>query len=138
MKNKLTVDYATAWLMGVDPVATGAKLKQHRIANNLTQEELSGILTDGGDPASRVSISMWESGKKMPTLSHLVFLRELYGCTLDELICTYRQSAREAADGDQPVVFLSFFISFFERRRMHACGVFLCCGVFCMRLTAGI
>lgn len=42
---------------------------------------------------------MWESGKKLPTLSHLVFLRELYGCTLDELICTYRQSAREAADG---------------------------------------
>lgn len=108
MKTKLTVDYATAWLMGVAPVATGAKLKQHRIANNLTQEELSGILTDGGDPASRVSISMWESGKKMPTLSHLVFLRELYGCTLDELICTYRQSAREAADGDQPVVFYPF------------------------------
>lgn len=105
MENKLTVNYATAWLMGVDPVATGARLKQHRNANHLTQEGLSGILTDGGDPASRVSISMWESGKKLPTLSHLVFLRELYGCTLDELICTYRQSAREAADGDQPVVF---------------------------------
>lgn len=105
MKNKLTVDYATAWLMGVDPAATGAKLKQHRIANNLTQEELSGLLADGGNPASRVSISMWENGKKQPTLPHLVFLRELYGCTLDELICTYRQSAREAADGDQPVVF---------------------------------
>lgn len=105
MENKLTVNYATAWLMGVDPAATGARLKQYRNANHLTQEGLSGILTDGGDPASRVSISMWESGKKLPTLSHLVFLRELYGCTLDELICTYRQSAREAADGDQPVVF---------------------------------
>lgn len=138
MENKLTVNYATAWLMGVDPAATGARLKQYRNANHLTQEGLSGILTDGGDPASRVSISMWESGKKLPTLSHLVFLRELYGCTLDELICTYRQSAREAADGDQPVVFLSFFIGFFERRRIHACGVFLCCGVFYMRLTAGI
>ena len=105
MENKLTVNYATAWLMGVDPAATGARLKQYRNANHLTQEGLSGILTDGGDPASRVSISMWESGKKLPTLSHMVFLRELYGCTLDELICTYRQSAREAADGDQPVVF---------------------------------
>lgn len=123
MKSKLTVDYATAWLMGIDPVATGAQLKQHRIANNLTQEELSGILADGGDPASRVSISMWESGKKLPSLSHLVFLRELYGCTLDELICTYRQSEREAGDGDQPVVFS--FISFFERCRIHSCSAFL-------------
>ena len=67
--------------MGVDPAATGARLKQYRNANHLTQEGLSGILTDGGDPASRVSISMWESGKKLPTLSHMVFLRELYGCT---------------------------------------------------------
>ena len=81
-------------LWGVDPAATGARLKQYRNANHLTQEGLSGILTDGGDPASRVSISMWESGKKLPTLSHMVFLRELYGCTLDELICTYRQSAK--------------------------------------------
>lgn len=63
MENKLTVNYATAWLMGVDPAATGARLKQYRNANHLTQEGLSGILTDGGDPASRVSISMWESGK---------------------------------------------------------------------------
>lgn len=109
MENKLTVNYATAWLMGVDPAATGARLKQYRNANHLTQEGLSGILTDGGDPASRVSISMWESGKKLPTLSHLVFLRELYGCTLDELICTYRQSAREAADGDQPSFFIMIF-----------------------------
>ena len=124
MKSKLTVNYATAWLMGVDPVATGAKLKQHRIANNLTQEELSGLLADGGDPASRVSISMWESGKKLPSLSHLVFLRELYGCTLDELVCTYRQSEREAGDGDQPVVFLSAFINSLERCRIHSCGVF--------------
>lgn len=64
MENKLTVNYATAWLMGVDPAATGARLKQYRNANHLTQEGLSGILTDGGDPASRVSISMWESRQK--------------------------------------------------------------------------
>ena len=51
MENKLTVNYATAWLMGVDPAATGARLKQYRNANHLTQEGLSGILTDGGDPA---------------------------------------------------------------------------------------
>ena len=47
MENKLTVNYATAWLMGVDPAATGARLKQYRNANHLTQEGLSGILTDG-------------------------------------------------------------------------------------------
>ena len=94
MENKLTVNYATAWLMGVDPAATGARLKQYRNANHLTQEGLSGILTDGGDPASRVSISMWESGKKLPTLSHLVFLRELHARRADLYLPAVRKGGR--------------------------------------------
>ena len=137
MKNKPTVEYATAWLMGVDPVATGAWLKQHRIANNLTQEELSGLFDEGGDSVSRVSISMWERGKKLPSLQHLVFLRELYSCTLDELICVYRQSEKEAGDGDQPVVFLFLWISFPERRRHSPAAFFALFGTL-PTLTAGV
>ena len=92
MKNKFTVDYANAWRMGIDLVATGSQLKKYRIRHNLTQEELSGLFEDGGDSASRVSISLWENGKKLPSLSHLVFLRNLYSCTLDELICGFPNS----------------------------------------------
>ena len=50
---------------------------------------------------------MWENGKKLPSLSHVVFLAELYSCSLDELVISYRRS-READDGDQSVPFFIF------------------------------
>lgn len=106
MKKKLRVDRANAWRMGIDLVATGAQLKKYRILNDLTQEELSGLFEEGYDSVSRVSISLWENGKKLPSLPHLMFLRNLYSCKLDELVCGFQTSDKEAGDGDQPVVFL--------------------------------
>lgn len=106
MKKKLRVDRANAWRMGIDLVATGAQLKKYRILNDLTQEELSGLFEEGYDSVSRVSISLWENGKKLPSLPHLMFLRNLYSCKLDELVCGFQTSEKEAEDGDQPVVFL--------------------------------
>ncbi len=91
MKN-VTINYATSWLMGIDPIATGSQLKKLRRDHNITQEGLSELFEQGGDSASRVIISMWENGKKLPTLSHIVFLAELYGCALDELVISYRRS----------------------------------------------
>lgn len=101
MKN-VTINYATAWLMGVNPVATGEQLRKLRREHNLTQEQLSELFEQGGDSASRVIISMWENGKRLPSLSHIVFLAELYGCSIDELVISYRRS-RELAERDQPV-----------------------------------
>lgn len=106
MKKKLRVDRANAWRMGIDLVATGAQLKKYRILNDLTQEELSGLFEEGYDSVSRVSISLWENGKKLPSLPHLMFLRNLYSCKLDELVCGFQTSEKEAEDWDQPVVFL--------------------------------
>ena len=104
--SNITVVYGKAWLMGIDPVATGHQLRKHRQAHDLTQEKLSSIFEEGGDSASRVIISMWENGKKLPTLSHVVFLAELYGCAIDELVISYRRSYEN--DGcDQPVPFKS-------------------------------
>ena len=105
MKKKLRVDRANAWRMGIDLVATGAQLKKYRILNDLTQEELSGLFEEGYDSVSRVSISLWENGKKLPSLPHLMFLRNLYSSKLDELVCGFQTSDKEAGDGDQPVVF---------------------------------
>lgn len=102
---KVTINYATAWLMGIDPIATGKQLKELRRSHHLTQEYLSELFEQGGDSASRVIISMWENGKKLPSLSHMVFLAELYDCSLDELVFSYRRS-RELADRDQPVPYL--------------------------------
>lgn len=105
--NDFIIDYvcnhASDW--GIDPVATGRQLKKHRCQNNFTQEDLSELFNDCHDgTASRVIISMWENGNKLPTLSHIMFLAELYGCTLDELVVSYRRShERELEDRDQPV-----------------------------------
>ncbi len=111
----VSINYANAWLMGIDPIATGRQLKKLRRDHHLTQEFLSELFEQGGDSASRVIISMWENGKKLPTLSHIVFLAELYGCRLDELVVSYRRS-READDRDQPVHLINIFLS----RRMYA------------------
>lgn len=99
---KLTINYETAWLMGIDPVATGKQLLSMRRVHHLTQDALSELFEEGGDSASKNAISTWETGKKLPSLTHVVFLAELYDCTLDELVITYRRSL-EDDDRDQPV-----------------------------------
>jgi transcriptional regulator with XRE-family HTH domain len=90
------------WKMGIDPDATGKKLRAKRLDHQLTQEKLSDLFSDGGESASRTAIHNWESGKKPPSLSHVVFLAELYQCTIDELVISYRRS-RDGDDRDQPV-----------------------------------
>ena len=98
----LTVKGRDSWLMGFDPVATGRQLKRKRLEHDLTQSRLSELFEACGEQASRNTISCWESGRKYITLSHVVFLAELYNCTLDELVLSYRRS-RESEDRDQPV-----------------------------------
>ena len=71
------INYANSWLMGIDPVATGRQLKKLRRQHNFTQEDLSELFEWCDISASRVSISVWENGKKTPSLLHIVFLAEL-------------------------------------------------------------
>ena len=129
MKNAFTIDYATAWRMGIDLVATGRQLKLHRLANHFTQEDLSDFFDQVGDSASRVIISMWENGKKLPTLSHVVLLAQLYRCPVDELVITFMRSEREA-EGEGGSSVLLWIFSQDHRRRDASCG-----GLFL--LTAG-
>ena len=62
------INYANSWLMGIDPVATGRQLKKLRRQHNFTQEDLSELFEWCDISASRVSISVWENGKKTPSL----------------------------------------------------------------------
>lgn len=103
--NYSIIDYvykhAADW--GVDPEATGRQLKQLRRQNNFTQKDLSELFDYCYDTtATREYISIVESGKQVPSIHFLVFLCELYGCSLDELVVSYRRS-RESEDRDQPV-----------------------------------
>jgi transcriptional regulator with XRE-family HTH domain len=59
----------------------GNKLKELRVANGYTQEELATILS-----VSRSTISSWEINRTYPDLSMLVSLSKLYSITVDQLI----------------------------------------------------
>ena len=122
MKN-VTINYAKSWLMGIDSVATGRQLKKLRRDHGITQEFLSELFERCGDSASRVIISMWETGKKLPSLSHMVFLAELYGCSLDELVISYRRS-REQGDDDQLVPFIISYCSVLTSICLRRCSSF--------------
>lgn len=85
-KSTITINPKTAWLMGVDPVATGVRLQNKRTEFSLTREGLLGLLEEAGEPVSTQAIYKWEKGKSLPTLSRLVVLACLYNCSLDELV----------------------------------------------------
>ena len=103
--------HATDW--GVDPVATGRQLKKLRRQNNLTQKDLSELCDYCFDStATREYICEAENGRAVLSIHLLMFLSELYGCSLDELVVSYRRShERELEDRDQPVP-LIIIISF--------------------------
>ena len=50
-KSTITINPKTAWLMGVDPVATGVRLQNKRTEFSLTREGLSVLLEQAGEPA---------------------------------------------------------------------------------------
>lgn len=57
------------------------KLKQLRIQNEYSQEQLAELLN-----VSRQAITKWESGKGMPDISNLKMISNLFGVTLDSLL----------------------------------------------------
>lgn len=57
------------------------RLKNLRVAHDLTQEELAKKIY-----VSRQTISKWENGKVQPDLENLVLISELYGLSLDEIL----------------------------------------------------
>lgn len=57
------------------------KLKQLRIANEYSQEQLADMLN-----VSRQAVTKWESGKGMPDISNLKAIADLFDVTLDSLV----------------------------------------------------
>lgn len=98
----LTIDQAAARLREINPIATGAKLREMRRDHYLTLEMLSEIFERAYCPISINSLGKWERGICFPRLDHLYFLACLYSCTLDELVVGMRES-QDSESGDQPV-----------------------------------
>ena len=55
--------------------------KQHRVSNNLTQEQ---VAQDVG--VQRTTGAMWESGQSRPRAELLPKLAKLFGCSIEELL----------------------------------------------------
>lgn len=66
------------------------RLVQLRKDHGLSQNDLAEKLN-----VSRQAISRWEQGTVVPSSDNLIFLSQLYGITLDELICGQTQPKEE-------------------------------------------
>jgi len=98
-----------SWKMAVDLIATGKSLRQKRQKAGLTQEGLAAVITEYCDyPASPVTISYWETGKRAMSLAHAVFLSDYFGCRLDELVISFMRSYGKEQEDDQLVPFFVF------------------------------
>lgn len=62
------------------------RLKEERIKNKLTQQEVADYLNIG-----RVSYTMYETGKNTPTTKSLIKLADLFKCSIDYLVGRYEK-----------------------------------------------
>ena len=89
------------WDDTIDQEATGVRLRYMRQLHNLkVQQSLSDALRTLGYTVSIVSISKWEKGKSVPSIDHLIALRRLYSCRMEDLIVTKRESQNHHDDND--------------------------------------
>ena len=58
------------------------KIQYYRKKAGLSQEELAKMLF-----ISRQTISLWETGQTLPTIDNLIKLREIFGVSLDTILC---------------------------------------------------
>lgn len=66
----------------LDLIKIGNKIKTERVAKNISQEQLSEMLY-----VSRQAVSKWEMGMTMPSIDNICFLVEIFGTTIDNLLC---------------------------------------------------
>jgi transcriptional regulator with XRE-family HTH domain len=59
----------------------GKRIQEIRKYKNITQEQLASDLA-----ISRQAVSKWEGGKAIPDIENLMYISDLYGVSLDELI----------------------------------------------------
>lgn len=88
----------------MDSIVIGNFLAELRKANNMTQEQLGDKLG-----VTNKTISRWETGKYMPPVDILKDLSELYGISINEILCGRRLEEAEyktSAEGNISTVLL--------------------------------
>ena len=84
----------------------GEKIQIVRKSKGMSQEDLAQRLL-----VSRQTVSLWETGKTLPTIDNLVCLKNVFGMTLDDILC---QEHSERSAGET----LEFPLSIEERRNI--------------------
>ena len=84
----------------------GEKIQIVRKSKGMSQEDLAQRLL-----VSRQTVSLWETGKTLPTIDNLVCLKNVFGMTLDDILC---QERNERVAGET----LEFPLSIEERRNI--------------------
>ena len=74
-------------------MTVGEKLQIYRKRAGLSQEELGAMLF-----VSRQTVSLWEKDQTLPTVDNLVKLKEIFGVTLDALVCDAESYTDENCD----------------------------------------
>lgn len=75
----------------------GDKLKQYRVAQGLSQEQLAEKIG-----VSRQAITKWETKRGLPDVENMIILAELFKLTLDELVLSEVKKQE-----NQPQIFVS-------------------------------
>lgn len=58
------------------------RIRQFRLKSKLTQQQLADLMD-----VTRQAVTRWESGTVEPSTENLISLAQIFGCSVDELIC---------------------------------------------------
>lgn len=84
-------------------MTVGEKIQQLRKQNQLSQEELGQQLF-----VSRQTVSLWENGQTLPTIDNLMRLKEIFGVSIDSILCEESPSAQPIAQSNGVSPFESY------------------------------
>ncbi len=91
-------------------MTVGEKIQYYRKKEGLSQEDLGQKLM-----VSRQTISLWEMDKTVPSIDNLMRLKEIFGISIDDILCS---NEVEGQDGDSPLESYTFTITKDEAKQL--------------------
>lgn len=91
-------------------MTVGEKIQYYRKKQGLSQEDLGQKLM-----VSRQTVSLWEMDKTVPSIDNLIRLKDIFGVSIDEILCG---GGVEEKNADQPIETYSFTYTKDEMKRL--------------------
>ncbi|MBR2045008.1 MAG: helix-turn-helix transcriptional regulator [Agathobacter sp.] len=90
----------------LDPVATGARIRELRNANRLTVDDVREFL----GLESTQAIYKWQRGESLPTIDNLYALSTLFGTSVDDILIGSREEDERSSSFIIKIQWLVHFI----------------------------